>query len=77
VTVLEELDDEGVADTLLVDCVGEVPTLALVELELVDDVCVVADAAAPLVPPAAITVTRPLNATPDTTAAAHRARAAG
>ena len=75
--MLDELDDEGVAETPLVDCVGEVATLALVELELFDEVCVVPDAAAPLVPPVAITVTRPLNATPDTTAAAHRARAAG
>jgi hypothetical protein len=75
VTVVDELDDEGVAETLVVDCVGVVSTLALVELELADEAPLVA--AAPLVPPVVITVTRPLKATPDTIAVAHRARAAG
>jgi len=70
VTAVEEVDDEGVAEALPLDWVE--PELTLV---LVDELWLVA--APLLVAPVAMTVTRPLNATPDTTAVTHRARAAG
>ncbi len=78
-TVLEELDEDGVADTELVDCDEEVglPVELDAVLVLVVVLWLLALADAVLAALDAMTATSPPKAKPDTTTVARRARAAG